>query len=244
VLSFGGSSVPNMNAPRPPRSPRSPRPARRKSRSYHHGDLRRALLDEALELIREEGPAGFTLREVARRLGVSHAAPYRHFADRKALLTAIAALGADELGAGITSALEGAGADLRARFLAAGYAYVRFALDRPAHFQTMFLNDAIDLADPVYEAARGRCYGILLSFIAEGQRAGELAPGDPEALATPVWAMHHGLACLASSGAFAAHGPAALQGIVDFAHASLLDGLLVRGASDPRASTRRVRERA
>lgn len=184
-------------------------------------------------LIRELGPTGFTLREIARRLGVSHAAPYRHFADRGALLTAVAALGCEELGAAITAALGEAGKDLRARFLAAGFAYVRFALERPAHFQTMFYSGEVDTADPAYAAARERCFGILLAFIAEGQRAGDLAPGDPRAIATPVWAMHHGLACLASSSAFEAGEPSDLKQIVDFAHASLLDGLLVRGAAEP-----------
>lgn len=224
--------VPSSHAPRPTR------PARRKSRPYHHGDLRRALLEEALLLIKEQGPTGFTLREIARRLGVSHAAPYRHFADRSALLTALAALGCDELGAAITASLAEAGADLRARFLAAGFAYVRFALDRPAYFQTMFYSGEVDTADPAYAEAQARCFGILLSFIEEGQRSGELAAGDPRAIAMPVWAMHHGLACLASTGAFASHEPPALREVVDFAHASLLDGLLVKSAAEPHRNHR------
>ncbi|NUQ79608.1 MAG: TetR/AcrR family transcriptional regulator [Polyangiaceae bacterium] len=187
------------------------------------------MLEEAIELIQEAGPEGFTLRELARRLGVSHAASYRHFADRGALLTAVAALGCDELAAGIRAALEGAGDDLRARFLAAGYAYVRFALDKPAHFRTMFESAEVDSGDAGYVEATARCRGILIEFIREGQRRGLLVEGDPEVIATPVWAMHHGLASLASAGAFKAHGAGALKGIVDGAHAALLDGLLARG---------------
>ncbi|HZF54800.1 MAG TPA: TetR/AcrR family transcriptional regulator [Polyangiaceae bacterium] len=217
--------MPNASSTGPSRRASS----RKESRSYHHGALRDALVGEAIELIRSEGPEGFTLRELARRLGVSHAAPYRHFADRGALLTAVAALGCDELAAAIRAALDEAGADLRARFLAAGYAYVRFALDMPAHFRTMFESPEVDTADPAYSEATARCRGILIEFIRDGQQRGLLVKGDPEGIATPVWAMHHGLASLASAGAFEAHGPAALRGIVDGAHAALLDGLLVRG---------------
>lgn len=195
-------------------------------RPYHHGDLSSALLEEALLLVKERGPQGFTLREVARRAGVSHAAPYRHFADRSALLTALAAAGSVALGAAIQGALDAAPADLRARFLAAGFAYVRFALDRSAHFQVMFFAPEIDASDPSMLAAKERTFGILLDFISDGQRAGRIVAGDPKTIAIPIWAMHHGLACLASGGAFAAHGPKALRSIIDGAHEALLDGIL------------------
>jgi AcrR family transcriptional regulator len=220
-------------------------------RPYHHGDLRSALLEQALLLIKERGPQGFTLREVARRAGVSHAAPYRHFADRSALLTAVAAAGSVELGVAVQGALDavaggGRGTekppgarqpaeDLRARFLAAGFAYVRFAIDRPAHFQVMFFAQEVDKADPSMLAAKGRTFGILLDFIREGQRAGLVVAGDPETIAIPIWAMHHGLACLASSSAFAEHGPKALRSLIDGAHAALLDGIL----REPRGNGRR-----
>ena len=154
-------------------------------RPYHHGDLRSALVEQALLLVKERGPQGFTLREVARRAGVSHAAPYRHFADRSALLTAVAAAGSVELGVAVQAALDDAVAGsgrggekspgarkpaevLRARFLAAGFAYVRFAIERPAYFQVMFLAQEIDQADPSMLAAKGRTLGILLDFIGDG----------------------------------------------------------------------------
>lgn len=215
-------------------------------RPYHHGDLRSALLEQALLLVKERGPRGFTLREVARRAGVSHAAPYRHFADRSALLTAVAAAGSVELGVAVQAALDDAVAGsgrggersaarkrarkpaevLRARFLAAGFAYVRFAIERPAYFQVMFFAQEIDQTDPSMLAAKGRTFGILLDFIGDGQRNGLVVAGDPETIAIPIWAMHHGLACLASGGAFAAHGAKTLRSIIDDAHAALLDGLL------------------
>lgn len=183
------------------------------------------MLEAALALIEESGTASLTLREVARRIGVSHAAPYRHFADRRALLTALATEGSKELAARILAALEGAGEDLRARFLAAGFAYVSFALERPALFQATYSAEA-DPADPQLAAAKQRSFGILLGFIEEAQRAGAFRPGDPTELATPIWAMHHGLATLAAAGLFAEQGPEGLRRVVDDAHASLLDGLL------------------
>lgn len=191
------------------------------------------MLDEALALVEERGHVAFTLREVARRIGVSHAAPYRHFADKRAVMTALAAQGSDELAARIRVALAAAGDDLRVRFLAAGLAYVRFALDRRALFQVMFSGEK-DPDDPRAKAAEAECFGILLAFVAEAQRAEAFPPGDPLAVATPIWAMHHGLATLAAAGSFAAHGPKGLRRVVDDAHARLLDGLMT-GCSSPAA---------
>jgi AcrR family transcriptional regulator len=194
-------------------------------RPYHHGDLRRAVLSEAITLIEERGHTDFTLREIARRIGVSHAAPYRHFADIRALMTELSTVAAMELTGRIEEALATAEDDLRARFLAAGFAYVRYALEHPASFLAMY-SDAVDKDDPRVREATGRNLGILLRFVEEAQRAQAFPPGDPMALARPIWAMHHGLATLAAAGAFAAEGPGALRAIVDDAHARLLDGLL------------------
>jgi AcrR family transcriptional regulator len=193
-------------------------------RPYHHGDLRRAVLDEALALVEEQGHLGFTLREVARRVGVSHAAPYRHFPDKRALLTALAAEALEAMGGRIEAGLAAAGADPRARFLAGGRAYVRFAVECPAAFRTMFSAE-VDREDEALRAARDRSFGLLLAFIGEAQRAGVFPPGDPTAIAKPIWAMHHGLASLAIAGAFADAGPGGLDAIVDDAHGRLFEGL-------------------
>lgn len=109
-----------------------------KRRDYHHGDLRRALLDASLACIAEHGEKEFTLRDVARRVGVAPSAPYRHFADKDALLTAIAAECAERLGAAMDQAT--AEADEQQpldRFRRAGIAYVRFAVENPAHFRVL-----------------------------------------------------------------------------------------------------------
>src|SRR6201998_3493467 len=106
-------------------------------RSYHHGNLRQALLDAGVALIGEVGPKGFTIREVARRAGVSHNAPYRHFRDKDELLAVLAAEGFELLTASMTRSAAG-GRDVLDRFRLSGRGYVEFALDWRQHFQVMF----------------------------------------------------------------------------------------------------------
>jgi AcrR family transcriptional regulator len=210
------------------KSPRRPRKPSVPARAYHHGDLRRAVLDEALRLIEERGHVDFTLREVARRVGVSHTAPYRHFADKRALLTAITIEAQRMLAERIQAAHDAAGSALRPRFLAAGWSYVHFALEAPAAFRVMYSGE-IDELEPAITASKERSFGILLRFIEEAQRGGAFPPGDPRTLATPIWAMHHGLAILAASGALGEPGSEAVKRAVDDAHGRLLDGLLHDG---------------
>jgi AcrR family transcriptional regulator len=205
---------------------------RKKPRPYHHGDLARVLREEALALLDEVGPEGLTLREVARRAGVSHAAPYRHYPDRRALLLALAVEGIGLLAASIEAALAGAGANMRARFLAAGHAYVRFSIDHRAHYKAAFLTTEVDPAAPELQRASQACFGILLRYIGEAQAAGFFREGDPMEIATSVWAMHQGLASLAAFGALAKMGD--LRAVSDAAHGRLLDGLCAPRERAPR----------
>src|ERR1700733_6477632 len=108
-----------------------------RSKPYHHGHLRDALLEATIQLIAEVGPAGFTLREVARRAGVSHNAPYRHFRDKDALLAEVATQGYKELAKSMAHAADRQ-ADALEGLKQAGLAYVSFALRRPEHFTVMF----------------------------------------------------------------------------------------------------------
>src|SRR5262245_4881527 len=110
---------------------------RAKKRAYHHGDLRRALLDAALELVSSKGVQALTLREVARRAGVTHAAPYHHFPSKEALFAAVATEGFRDLAAAMRAALSGRRGPF-ASLRAIGVAYVRFATEHPAHFRIMF----------------------------------------------------------------------------------------------------------
>src|SRR5919205_4393672 len=105
---------------------------------YHHGNLRRALIDTALAMVTEEGAWNFTLREVARRAGVSHAAPYNHFEDKAALLAEVAALGFESLRQTLEAAARGRPRSARQAFAGIGAAYVRFGVEQPAHYRLMF----------------------------------------------------------------------------------------------------------
>ncbi|RST08603.1 TetR/AcrR family transcriptional regulator [Streptomyces sp. WAC05374] len=151
-------------------------------RAYHHGDLRRAVLTAALDVIRTDGPAALSLRDLARRAGVSHAAPAHHFKDRAGLLTAVAAEGFDLLAAALTEA-----ADLRD----AGVRYVRFAMDHPAHFQVMFQPDLHHPDDPGLLAARTRAGDRLREAV-----AGAVDTDDPRLAGVAAWSLAHGFATL------------------------------------------------
>lgn len=161
--------------------------------SYHHGNLRRAVIDAAVAAIAESGTAGWSLRELARRAGVSHAAPAHHFGDKAGLLTAVAAEGYGLF----ADALEAAGGDLHAM----GLAYVRFAVGHRAHFEVMFTPGLYRPDDPDVTAARARAGRVL----AEGVRG--VSPhgqGDERAARLAAWSIVHGFAHLWLSGALPA----------------------------------------
>jgi AcrR family transcriptional regulator len=167
---------------------------RRPKSTYHHADLRPALLAAARRMLERDGPAALSLREVARRAGVSHNAPYRHFADRAALLAAVAAEGFDTLAARMHEAAAKAAPERR--LSAIGAAYVRFALDAPNLFRLMFggLVRGADHAD--LAAAGARAYAVLAGA-AKSEK-----PSPTRAVA--AWATVHGLAHLLLEGQIAA----------------------------------------
>jgi AcrR family transcriptional regulator len=152
---------------------------------YHHGDLRRALLDTALAAIEEHGPVAISLRDLARRAGVSHAAPTHHFRDKTGLLTALAAEGWGLLAAALDSVPDRSFAEL-------GVAYVVFATSHPAHFAVMRAPGLVRSDDPELVAAEQRA-GLALQTEPDG------APRD-ETTALAGWAMVHGLSALLLEG--------------------------------------------
>jgi AcrR family transcriptional regulator len=155
-------------------------------------------LKEALELIGREGPSAVSLRSLARRLGVSHAAPANHFPDKAALFTAIATEGFELLGAAITEAADQAGPDATAgqRFRATGRAYTGFALAHPAHFAVMWRRDLLHTDDPALAAAGDATFALLLAAVRDVQAEGWAAGADPQTVAFLAWSVVHGLATL------------------------------------------------
>ncbi|MFH8283740.1 TetR/AcrR family transcriptional regulator [Streptomyces antibioticus] len=168
--------------------------------AYHHGDLRAACLRAARELLEEDGSAGLSLRAVARRAGVSATAPYRHYADREALVSAVAAEGYRELAQDLAAAHPAPSTpdDLAA----VAVAYVRFALDHPALFRAMFAEPC----DPTSEE-RVAATAAISQYVQGIVRDAFPGADDTGALATTVWALVHGLAFLHLDGKLDASTP-------------------------------------
>jgi AcrR family transcriptional regulator len=164
--------------------------------SYHHGDLKRALTEAALGLVTEKGPKGFTLREVARRAGVSPAAPYRHFSDKAQLVAAVATAGFIQLHETL-NALAAETTDLTRQTLDMGRAYVRWAVTHPDYYQVMFGAELDKVNNPELLAAGERAFDDLLDTIGRCQKAKLLPAGDPREIAGPTWSLLHGIATLA-----------------------------------------------
>jgi AcrR family transcriptional regulator len=168
-------------------------------RPYHHGNLRTALLEQAERIVRERGAAELSLRELARDVGVSHGAPRRHFADRHALLDALAQAGFERLGEELRAAVAGAGEDFQPRLRAAAAAYVRFATEDAALLELMFAGKHRDDAASL-QAAAERAFSVMLELIEQGQAVGELQPGEPERVGLVLFATIQGIAALITGG--------------------------------------------
>ena len=179
---------------------RTKSPGKKPSRRYHHGNLRRALLDEALATIHTEGVEGLTLREIGTRLGVSRTALYRHFADKGALLEAVATDGFRTLRLELLGAWEAGGHGI-AGFDQMGVAYVRFAVANPAHYRVMFgrfVEPSSRMPELATEAA-GALNALVDALIAL-QREELVRRDEPMTQARFVWALVHGVAMLAIDG--------------------------------------------
>jgi AcrR family transcriptional regulator len=193
--------------------------------SYHHGDLRAACVSAAMELLEESGEMALSLRAVARRAGVSPAAPYRHYEDREALVSAVAALGYRELAERLAAAHPSPATPEQLTSVA--IAYVQFALERPALFRLMF-GESCDRDNDERVAATAAVALYLREIV------GRVFPeADTEAMATATWALVHGLASLHLDGKLDASTPTAVADRVTAAIETLLtatrnDGRSVR----------------
>jgi AcrR family transcriptional regulator len=182
--------------------------------TYHHGDLRAALVRAAMESLEESGESALSLRAVARRAGVSPAAPYRHYADREALVSAIAAVGYRELAERLAAAHPSPSTPEQLAGVAT--AYVQFALERPALFRIMF-TEPCDRDNDERVAATAAVSGYVRAIVER-----TFPQADAEALATAIWALVHGLAFLHLDGKLDAASPAVVAERVTAAIHALL----------------------
>ena len=172
-------------------------------RPYHHGRLRAVLLAEAERTLREHGIERLSLRDLARQAGVSHAAPRRHFADRQALLDALAETGFARLGDEVAAAIETAGPGFPGQLRAVATVYVRFATEDAALMELMFTAKNAEPSGAQSTALREASTGLFTvvgDLIRRGQQAGQLPPGDPERLRLLLIATVQGIATLVASG--------------------------------------------
>jgi AcrR family transcriptional regulator len=169
-----------------------------KKKSYHHGDLRSALIAEGLRLLAERDAESLSLREVARAVGVSATSVYRHFPDKEALMTAVALQGLAQLGAAQRAAAEAVGGG-DAGFAATGRAYVRFALANPALFRLIFASPAL-AAPSAFGTIKSEANSLLQ---ANAAAAAAKDGGEAAVRAVRAWALVHGLAMLMLDGQIA-----------------------------------------
>jgi AcrR family transcriptional regulator len=169
----------------------------RPDKPYHHGDLHNALLEAGLEILDREGIAAVTLRAIAARAGVSHAAPAHHFGNLKGLMTALAAIAFDRLHASIQEAIDAAPKDPVEQMRASGRGYVRFAETNPGLFRLMFNSSLLEASNPDLQHAGQRAYMQLCGIAAPAAKLrGGTSEEDVRAVALQIWCTAHGFAHL------------------------------------------------
>ena len=199
--------------------------------AYHHGDLRAALIAAALDVIDEIGPRGLTIREVARRAGVSHAAPYRHFTDKNELILAVVEHGFELLDRQMQQARDAAGDDPLSQFAASGEAYLAFALDYPAYYRVMFSGDLLNTRG--HEALRHTSNAAFVNMVEDiktGQQLGVIREGDPLPQAIFIVSTVHGFVSLANDNRLASFSEEGvdLDTLKDYVITTIFEGLGVR----------------
>jgi AcrR family transcriptional regulator len=205
-------------------------PAVRKQ--YHHGNLRAALLERAERMLASVGPSGVSLRELAREAGVSHGAPRRHFADKRALLDALAESGFERLGAELDTVMGASDGTFTDRLVAFAQTYVRFAIEHPGLLSLM--HTSLDQADaPTLRAANDRAFAAPIALLAGARQRGDIVD-EPDRVAMAVLATLQGLAVLVTSGM---SGERPVDALVSDTITTLVQGLQPRRGAK-RDSTR------
>ena len=200
-----------------------------KKDTYHHGDLRQQIIDEALTWVERENIVSLSLRGIARRLGVSHNAPYRHFPDKESLLVAIAETGFRQLCRALQQALECNSEDPQKRLEAIGVAYIRYAVANSAYYRVMFSDRQLICGQyPELEQISQAAFTVLLDAIEAGQKSQVFIPQDPLQLARICWSMTHGVSMLAIDKQFSLSDDGELLDLAQMATATVSRGLLKR----------------
>jgi len=192
-------------------------------RPYHHGDLRHAIIETTMEMLTEDGNWQFTLREVARRAGVSHAAPYRHFPDKTALLAEIALIGFDRLQNALRAVQAKSDRDLTSEFFAMAEAYLRFGRANPALYRLMFGGELAPAGDLHLNPRALGAFEIVIDLLERGQAAGVIRKRPVRGQAAACWAQLHGLTMLSLDGLLLSEKVG--DGAVEAAMETLCDGL-------------------
>ena len=168
-----------------------------KKKAYHHGDLKNALIKAGADILSREGVSALSLRKVAQKAGVSHAAPYAHFADKQALIAAISTEGYKKLYEKIAQAAGQYRSDPLRRFVESSWAYVQFALDEPDQFKVT-LSGMIEKEQdyPAFVETARQTFSLVVDIVAQCQQAGILRKGAADLTAVSVWALIHGFVTL------------------------------------------------
>jgi len=170
-------------------------------KNYHHGDLKNALIQAGWKILAREGVGGLSLRKVAQEAGVSHAAPYAHFADKQALIAAISTDGFSQLYERLSQVAAQHQSQPREQLIETAWAYLQFAQANPDRFKLMFSGVLEKEKDyPEFVEISYRNLGLIVSIVEACQAVGVLRPGPAEAIAISVWSLVHGFVLLLLEG--------------------------------------------
>ena len=170
-------------------------------KNYHHGHLKTALINAGIEILSKEGLSGLSIHKVARKAGVSHAAPYAHFADKQALIAAISTEGYRRLYDELYNAAEAHKDNTQHMLVEVGWSYIQFAMKDPEHFKTMVSGVIEQEKDyPEFREMSQKSFQLLVNLVRNCQEAGLLAPGPVDMIAISLWSLVHGFVLLLLEG--------------------------------------------
>jgi AcrR family transcriptional regulator len=200
----------------------------RKKEKYHHGDLRQATINTAVEIVAVQGVEALTLREVAQRIGVSRMAPYRHFENKSALLAAVAEEGFEMMYRHLQQTLAQLLPEPLPKLQKLGVAYVLYATSHPTHYRVMFGSQIEAITSyPNLDATAKKNFNLLLQSIVECQKAELICRDRPEKIAQMLWSLTHGLSMLIIDGQLSGtESVTEIEEIANFATRKSITGLL------------------